>query len=158
MSQMQTALLAKVAFLAALPVTELRFALPYGMHAGLTGEAAFAAAVLGNIVATTVAILLLPPVVRVVEQHWGFAHRLLTKIFAHTRTKHGKNFEKLGALALIVLVAIPLPGSGGYTGALVAYLFGVSRRASILLIGTGLIASGLLVWALTTGVLAIAGW
>lgn len=53
--------------------------------------------------------------------------------------------SELGHLALILFVAVPLPGSGAWTGALVAYLFGVERKKAFGLISAGLIIAGTLV-------------
>ena len=57
--------------------------------------------------------------------------------------------EVFGDIALIVFVAIPLPGSGAWTGSLVAYLFGVKYKKALLLISIGVALSGIIVALLT---------
>jgi len=54
------------------------------------------------------------------------------------------------------LVAIPLPGSGGWTGVLVAWLFGVEKKWAIGLISLGILLAGLLVAGVTTGAIVFA--
>jgi len=61
------------------------------------------------------------------------------------------------AIALILFVAIPLPGSGGWTGALIAYLFGLSYWKSIKFITIGLAIAGVAVGLLTVGVDSLIG-
>ena len=50
------------------------------------------------------------------------------------------------------MTAIPIPGSGAYTAALVAYVFGVRPRSAFIIIGLGVIASGLIAFSLIHGV------
>ena len=56
----------------------------------------------------------------------------------------------------MILVAIPLPGSGGFTGALVAWLFGVKPKIAIALISLGIFFAGLLMLGITNGMIALA--
>ena len=82
--------------------------------------------------------------------------RLLDRLYARTRRRHTNWFLRLQDLALVALVAIPLPLTGGWTGALAAYVFGVPFRRAIWLITLGvaiagalvllLVEAGLLVW------------
>lgn len=137
--------------LSALPLTELRLALPWGIVAGgLSDFSAYFWSVAGSVIAMILTVLLLEPVANFFRR-LAFFDRILTRIFAHTRTKHSKNFTRFGAIFLVLFVAVPLPGSGGYSGALVAYLFGVSPRIAIFLNTLGLVISGLIVLALTNG-------
>jgi uncharacterized membrane protein len=144
------------ALLAMLPVTELRLALPAGVGLGLSGLAAFFWATAGNILVAIALIYLLEPIVNFLRTRVHWIDHLAAKIFAKTRSKHSANFDRFGALFLVLLVAVPLPGSGGYTGTLVAYLFGVPKKSAVFLISLGLILSGLIVLGLTTGWLAFA--
>ncbi len=145
-----------IALLAMLPVTELRLALPLGLTVcGLTPLSALFWSVAGNVVIAILLIYLLEPVVNFLRRHLPFVERILVKIFSHTRAKHSATWQRWGALGLIVLVAVPLPGSGGWTGVLVAYLFNIPKRTAVILITVGLIISGLLVLGLTTGGVAL---
>ena len=58
---------------------------------------------------------------------------------------------------MVILVAIPIPGSGGYTGSLVAWLFGVKPKVAIPLIALGVFFAGLIVLGLTNGVRLVLG-
>ena len=142
--------------LATLPITELRLALPAGVALGLAPLSAFFWATLGNILAVVLTTYILEPVVNFLRRHIGVINRLAEKIFTRTRHKHSENFNRFGALFLVIFVAIPLPGSGGYTGALLTYLFGIPRKTASLLLALGIIGSGVIVLGLTTGWLAFA--
>ena len=144
--------------LAMTPVGELRAAIPWGMTFGhLSSMEAFLFAVLGNILATILVIWLLPIVTKFARNHSKPLDKILQKIFAKTRKHHSKNFLHFEAFFLIILVAIPLPGSGSYTGSLVAWLFGVKPKIAIPLIATGIVLAGLIMLGFMNGMIAFAG-
>lgn len=137
------------------PIFELRGALPWALTVGkLPLWKALFFAVAGNIFISVLIILLLPLITRLAEKYWPWLFQLLQKIFAKTRAQHSKNFARFEKIFLVVLVAIPLPGSGGWTGALVAWLFGVETKWTIFLISLGILLAGLTVAGITTGAIA----
>lgn len=139
------------------PIFELRGALPWGATIGkLSLTEAFLYSVAGNISAAVLIILLLPKVTKLIEKNWLWGNQILQKIFTKTRAKHSKRFARFAEVALVILVAIPLPGSGGWTGALVAWLFGFERKSALILISLGIILAGILVAGITSGALAFA--
>lgn len=134
------------------PVFELRGALPWGATiGGLSLVEAFFWSIAGNILIAILLVFLLPIFTKFVEKNWEWGNRILHKIFAKTRAKHSQNFARFEKIFLIVLVAIPLPGSGGWTGALVAWLFGVEKKWAIVLISAGIVIAGFLVAGITSG-------
>ncbi len=142
----------------ATPISELRGAIPWGLtFGGLSNVEVFIFAVAGNIFSAVMVVLLLPILTKFARKYSKFLDRILQKIFEKTRAKHSKNFRRFEALFLVILVAVPLPGSGGYTGALVAWLFGVKPKVAIPLITIGILIAGFLVLGITTGGLALAG-
>ena len=139
------------------PIGEDRLAIPWGMTFGdLSIAEAFFWGVLGNICAVILVLLLLKPLTNFAQKHSPLLDRLLKKIFEKTRHKHGANFYRFGAIFLIFFIAVPLPGSGGYTGALVAWLFNVPRKIAIPLVSFGTVLAGLIVLGITTGALTLA--
>jgi len=138
---------------AMLPLTELRAALPLGIASGLPIYSAIFFATLGNCLISVILVYTLPHLERIARKS-SHLDRLATKVFAKTRAKHGGKLERWGELFLVVLVAIPLPGSGGWTGSLVAYLFGFEKKKASLLICLGVLISGLIVGTLSAGVIA----
>jgi len=78
-----------------------------------------------------------------------FFNRLLNYVFSKTRDRHFKKFEKWEHWALIILVAIPLPLTGAWTGSLAAFLFDIPFKKSLWLILLGVIIAGIIVTALS---------
>ena len=60
--------------------------------------------------------------------------------------KFEKRHAKLGFLALTLLVAIPLPGTGAWSGSLISWVLGLDRKKSILSIALGVLIAGLIVF------------
>ena len=56
-----------------------------------------------------------------------------------------KNIQSLGYVALALFVAIPLPGTGAWTGTLVAWILGLERWKSIIAIACGVLIAGLII-------------
>ena len=140
------------AAVASLPLVEQRLAIPLGYFSwDLTIGQAVLAGVIGNIVSVAIVLWLLPIITAFVAKHSLLCNRILQKIFAKTRAKHSHKFETWGQVFLIVFVMIPLPGSGGWTGALVAWLFGVKYWVAMKYISIGLILGALIVAGMTVG-------
>jgi len=143
--------------LGATPVGEARVAIPWGMtFGGLLPAEAFFWGVLGNICAIVAITFLLKPIADFARKNSKILDHFFIKLFKKTRKEHSKRFERFEELLIILLVAIPLPGSGGYTGVLVAWLFGIRKRISIMLISLGVVISGLVTLGLTTGAITLA--
>ena len=71
------------------------------------------------------------------------------RILEKTRAKHSHKMEVMGDIFLVTFVAIPLPGSGAWTGVLIAYLFGIPYKKALTLISIGVFFSGVIIALLT---------
>lgn len=67
--------------------------------------------------------------------------------------KHRKTIEKYRSWGLLLLVAIPLPGTGGWTGALVAVIMDIRIKTALPIIALGVLIAGLVVGSLSYGLL-----
>lgn len=140
------------ALLAALPITELRAALPIALTIfHLDPIVAFLATFIGNLIPLVLIFALLPGIIQFAEKHSPWLHRILEKYFRRLANKHTAAFQRYGTLALLVFVAVPLPGSGVWTGSVLAILFGIRRDRAILAIVAGLFCAGVLVLLITQG-------
>ena len=84
---------------------------------------------------------------------WG--KRFTTWLYARTRRK-GKVIERYQAIGLAVFVGIPLPGTGAWTGALAAKIFGIRFWNSMLYIFLGVVMAAAIVTALSlAGLMAV---
>ena len=118
--------------LAMLPVTELRFSIPFALEVlNLSPWEAFFWSIIGDIIPAIGIVYLLGPLSRWLRRHSKWADRMLDKAFAKTRRKFDGSYSKLGKVALIFFVAIPLPGTGAWSGSIAAWLFDIEKKESI---------------------------
>ena len=139
--------------IAAIPVTELRAAIPVAIKVyGLAPFAAWLYSVLGTYVAMVLIVLLLDPIATFLSKYIAFFKTFFDWLFVHTREKAGSKMEKYGSWAIFILAATPIPLLGGMTGALAAFVFGVPLKKSLPLMLFGTMVSGAIVVALTVNV------
>ena len=135
---------------AMVPVLELRGAIPVGVAAGLSPLAACAIAVLGNMVPVPFILLLIR---RIFD--WLRGTRFGPKIDWLERRAHlkGRVVRKYRLVGLMILVAVPLPGTGAWTGALIAAFLNIRLRHALPAITLGLLIAGSLVTLMTLGII-----
>ena len=133
-----------------LPVVELRGGIPFGVSAGLPVWAAFLAAVIGNLIPVPFIIVYIR---RVFQWMRKKLPRLNSLVDALERKAHlkGEKVTKYKYLGLIILVAIPLPGTGAWTGSLAAAFLDMPLRRAIPSIIAGVFIAGLAIGFLTHG-------
>ncbi|MEW6407380.1 MAG: small multi-drug export protein [Patescibacteria group bacterium] len=140
-------------FIAMLPIGELRASIPIALGVyNLSWSQAFFWSVLGNIIPVVLILLCLEPLSWFLSKHFKIFERFFLWLFAWTRKKHNHRFEKWGAVTLIAFVAIPLPMTGGWTGAVAAFVFGIPFRKSLPLIFSGILIAGIIVTLTSLGV------
>ena len=132
------------------PVLELRGAIPLGVAAGLPPLTACAAAILGYIVPVPFIMLLVRRVFRWLRK----TAFLGPKIDWLERRAHlkGRLVRRYRLPGLLLLVAVPLPGTGAWTGALVATLLDIRLRHAFPASAAGVVIAGVLITLLTVGV------
>ena len=141
-----------VFLLGATPVSELRGAIPLALGVyGLSPVMAFVLSTAGNILAGAIVIWLLGPISGFLITRFNFADKFFAWLFARTRHKFAGKYELWGELALIIFVAIPLPMTGAWTGAVASFLFGIPKKRALALIGAGVIIAGLIVLSASLG-------
>jgi len=135
-----------------LPITELRGAIPIALAVyDLPIWSAFIFSVIGNIIPVIFIILFLRFLAKFLIHKIYFLNRFFTWLFEKTRKRHSEKFNRWRDLALIVLVAIPLPGTGAWTGALAAFVFGIPIKRAFPLISLGVLIAGVIVTIITLG-------
>ncbi len=145
-----------VLLLSMIPVAELRLAIPVAITTfGFNWVQAFALAVIGNLIPVPFIMWLIRPIFEWMRKFKVFKN-LIDKIEKRGNSK-ADTVLKYKFWGLFVLVAIPLPGTGAWTGALVAALLDLRFKNAIPAITMGVIAAGIIVTAATTGMLKIFG-
>jgi len=153
-----------IAVVAFLPTIEVRGAIPMAYviyHHNTTGFwLGVAIAVAANIAIGPVALTLLSSVERwLLRQEEGLLARLRnTYLGIIQRVERRKGVvERWGYVGLAAFVAIPLPGSGAWTGALLAHLLRLERRKAIASITAGVLLASILVLLGVEGVITLVG-
>ena len=143
-----------VAVLSALPVSELRGGIPAGVAMGLSLWRVWIVAVLANIISVIPVLL---------GFEWAaevFANKpvlggLVSWLIKRARSKE-QAVRRYGVWALTLFVAVPLPVTGAWTGALVASVFGMPFWRALACIAIGVLLASGIVSALTmAGVLVV---
>jgi len=119
----------------------------------LNWREAFVFATLGNMIPIVPLLLLLERGYQYFRRYTWFA-RVFDKALARTRRK-GKVVEKYRALGLALFVGVPLPGTGAWTGALAAFVFGIPFRYALPAIAAGVVIAGVVVTLASLGVIGI---
>lgn len=135
-----------VFLLSMLPVWELRGSIPLAMHGfNMSAFQAFIWSFLGNFTAGVILVYFLDPAVKYFVSRNSLLKNFYNKLYRRTKHKHSKKIELYAELGIFFLVALPLPGTGAWTGALVSQIFRLKKIPSILSIGFGLIVCGIIV-------------
>jgi uncharacterized membrane protein len=138
-----------VMVIGALPISELRGAIPVAMGIyGMGPFEAYSLSVLGNLIPVIPLLLFLEPVSEYLRRYRIF-DVFFTWLFSRTRKNHSENFEKYGLLALTLFVAVPLPVTGAWTGCAAAFVFGVRFKHSFPAIAAGIMIAGIIVTIVT---------
>ncbi|MCM8781138.1 MAG: small multi-drug export protein [Candidatus Omnitrophica bacterium] len=139
---------------AGLPISELRGAIPLALSWGFSAPKAFWLAVIGNILPVAPVLFLLRPVSGRLRRFIIWEH-FFDWLFERTKKK-SDIIQKYEALGLALFVAIPLPMTGAWTGAIAASLFNIRFRYAFFAIILGVIGAGLVV--LSFCILGVLGW
>jgi len=142
----------KVFFLSMIPVSELRLAIPLGVAWGVEPWQCFLWAITGNFLPIIPLLLLIPFIYRILQKV-RFLESFFNRFIEKTRRK-GHQVEKYGALGLTLFVAIPLPGTGVWSGCLLAFLLGIKFPYAVAAITVGEIFAGLFITFASMGVMA----
>ena len=132
-----------VVVLAALPISELRGAIPLALAMDFAPMKAYILSVAGNTIPVIPLLFLLEPVSRKLR-HIPVFEKFFGWLFERTRKK-ASLIEKFEAIGLILFVAIPLPITGAWTGCVAATLFKIRFRYAFPAILSGIIIAGLVV-------------
>lgn len=140
-----------------LPITELRVGMPiiieYATRNGMSVWPYFFLVVFFNILIIFFIFFFLDFLHKRML-YFNFYKKFMKGYLAKIRKKAikvNKRFAYMGFLALTLFVAVPLPGTGAWTGSIVAWLLGLCRWKSILAISIGVIIAGLIVFGLSFG-------
>ncbi|MBE7030830.1 MAG: small multidrug export protein [Ruminococcaceae bacterium] len=132
-----------------LPVVELRGAIPFGVGLGMDWRAVFLISVIGNMIPVPFIILFFRPILEYMKKTRMFS-KFANWLHRRSERKIG-DVTKYKMLGLFLLVAIPLPGTGAWTGAAIAALMGLRLKQALPSIVLGVVAAGILMMGISYG-------
>ncbi len=131
-----------------IPIIELRGGLPFGVALGLPYYLAFPAAVLGNLLPAPFIIVYIRRLFTLLRKYFpklnGLVDRMEQK--AHLKSKKVLKYQTFG---LWLFVAIPLPGTGAWTGSLVAAFLEMRLKRALPAVVLGVLTAGCIMLGLT---------
>lgn len=134
-------------FIAMLPIVELRGAIPYASIMDVDLLPALAVAVLGNMFPVPFILLLFRYMLKWFS-HLPVIGPMLTKVLERAEKK-AESIGKYELLGVYIFVAIPLPGTGAWTGSLVANVLKLPVKKAMIAILLGVLTSGLIMSVLS---------
>lgn len=133
-----------------LPVIELRGGIPYGVVAGLSVKGALMCALIGNVIPVPFLIIFTTKVFSWLRKKSEKLNAFVTRMENKALSKKDV-IDKYEFLGLVILVAIPLPGTGAWTGCLVAAVLEMDWKKAFLAVCLGVVIAGLIVSFITYG-------
>lgn len=142
-----------VLIISMLPIIELRGAIPVAFALGMPPVPSFIVSVIGNLIPVPFILWLITPVCNRLKKT-----RLFAWFPAFLERKVEKNKEKVTKYAtwgLFLFVAVPLPGTGAWTGALIASFLDFKFKDAFIAIAGGVIAAGIIMSIVSYGLLGL---
>lgn len=136
------------------PVVELRGGIPFGVAAGLPVWQSYLAAVIGNMIPVPFIIVYIRRIFQWMRRHMPRLNDLVDKLEKKAHLK-GQTVSRYKYLGLAIFVAIPLPGTGAWTGALAAAFLDMPLRRALPAVFIGVLVAGVAISILTFGVASI---
>jgi uncharacterized membrane protein len=135
---------------ATVPVLELRGAIPFGVARGLNIWAAIITAVLGNLLPVPFILLFIRKIFAWLRERHEGLNALVCRLEARAESKMD-TVLRYAFWGLVILVAVPLPGTGAWTGALVAAMMDMRLKRAFPAIAVGVAIAAVIVSVITYG-------
>ena len=133
-----------------LPILELRGGIPFGVSIGLSPWMAMIASIIGNMLPVPFIIAFIRLIFAWLRKKSGWLERMVTKLENRAEGKW-EIVQKYELIGLMIFVAIPLPGTGAWTGALIAAMLDMRMKHALPAIFLGVLIAGFLITGLTFG-------
>jgi len=131
------------------PIVECRGSIPYGIVTGIDLPTVLLVTLIGNCMPVPFLLLFLK-----FAEGWVMRRadsnplkRLFVRYVESLRRRTGEQVRKYGFLGLVLFVAVPVPGTGAWTSSVVAYLFGMEWKRSLVAILVGVVCAVAIVTA-----------
>ena len=132
------------------PVIELRGAIPIGVGSGLPYWVAVTTSIIGNLVPVPYIIIFIRKIFELMRKWSAKLDGIVTRLEKRAESK-SEVVQKYAFWGLFILVAIPLPGTGAWTGALVAAMLDMRLKRAFPAIALGVLGAAAIVTFVTFG-------
>lgn len=142
-----------VFIISVMPILELRGGLLASALLGVPALNGYIVSIIGNVLPVPFILLF---ITKILEWMGKSNIKLFNKIYKWLHKKANKNkgkIEKYGYIGLLLFVGIPLPGTGAWTGCLIASLLGLNRKKSFLFTLGGIVMASIIMMILSYGII-----
>ena len=141
---METNTLLFTAVLTLLPISELRGGIPYALARGVNPLIAYGLCIVLNALVGPLMFTFLSTIHKLLDKSQLY-HALFSRLVERSRKKVQTKIARYGYIGVAFFVAVPLPITGAYTGALGAWVLGMEARKACYAIALGVCVAGVLV-------------
>lgn len=134
-----------------IPWIELRGTIPLGIAMGYHPLWVLAVAIVANCALIAPTFLVLDLLYARWLSRWAFLRRQLDRV----RAAGSSYIDRYGLPGLALFVAVPLPGTGAYSGTMLAWVMGLKRRPAMIAIAAGVVGAGVVVTLAATGIITL---
>jgi uncharacterized membrane protein len=125
------------------PFIELRGAIPLAAGSGLPLWVSFPIAIVGNMIPVPFIILFIRRIFTFIRRHFPRLNGFVDRLEEKGRSKK-ETVEKYSFWGLFIFVAIPLPGTGAWTGALIAAMLDIPLKKALPSVALGVVSAGII--------------
>lgn len=136
-----------------LPILELRGGLLAASLIGLNPVNGYIASIIGNTLPVPLILLFISKILRWMEKSKIKFFKKISKWLNKKVDKNKDSIEKYGYFGLALFVGIPLPGTGAWTGCLIAGVLEMNRKKSFIAIMLGIIMASVIMMLLSYGII-----
>ena len=130
------------------PIIELRGAIPVAVGAGLDYHIAIPIAMIGNLIPVPFIIFYIKRIFTWIRKKMPKLNRMVDRLEERAHSK-SETVQKSAFWGLFIFVAIPLPGTGAWTGALIAAMLDMRLKKAFPAIVAGVVTAGIIVTVVT---------
>lgn len=141
-----------VAFITSMiPILELRGGLIVASAMGVSIWAAIPICIAGNLIPVILVLLFITPIFNLLKKARIF-RPMVEKLEKKAKGKNAKKIQRAEFWGLVLFVGVPLPGTGGWTGSLIASLLNVRFLKALVSIFLGLLLATAIMTAISYGI------
>lgn len=140
-----------------LPILELRFAIPLGAASGLNMMECYSISVIGNLIPIPFILIFIKKIIEYMSVSKISFLRRFAEFLMRKAESRSEKVNKYSLLGLFLFVMIPMPGTGAWTGALIAALMEMRIKKSLLSIILGVLVAGIIMTFASYGTVSFIG-